>query len=106
MMRTALLLFAATAALGCGKTVTDDDCRKVGENMLQVWQAESAKAASADGADSEKARNVIKSEGDKLVADWSTECKKELMGRRVDPKEMDCLLKAKSIEQINKCAEP
>lgn len=104
-MRIALLLLAASAA-GCGKTVTDDDCRKVGENMLQVWQIESAKAASSDGADSEKARNVIKSEGDKLVADWSTECKKELMGRRVDPREIDCLLQAKSIEQVNKCAEP
>ena len=67
-MRTALFLLAASTA-GCGKTVTDEDCRKVGENMLQVWQTESAKAASTDGADSEKARNVIKSEGDKLVAD-------------------------------------
>lgn len=105
MMRTALLLLAV-AAVGCGKTMTDDSCRRVGENMLLVWQAESAKAASADGADSEKARNVIKSEGDKLVNDWSTECKKELMGRRVDPKELDCLLTAKSIEQITMCAEP
>lgn len=104
-MRTALFLLAAAVA-GCGKTVTDDDCRKVGENMLQVWQTESAKAASADGADSEKARNVIKSEGDKLVADWTTECKKELLGRRADPKEITCLLGAKSIEQVNKCAEP
>ncbi len=104
-MRTALFLLAASTA-GCGKTVTDEDCRKVGENMLQVWQTESAKAASTDGADSEKARNVIKSEGDKLVADWSTECKKELLGRRADPKEITCLLGAKSIEQVNKCAEP
>ena len=104
-MRTALFLLAALSA-GCGKTVTDDDCRKVGENMLQIWQSESAKAASTDGADSEKARNVIKSEGDKLVADWSTECKKELLGRRVDAKEIDCLLLAKSIEHVNKCAEP
>jgi hypothetical protein len=104
MMRTALL-FLAASAVGCGKTVTDDDCRKVGANMLQIWQAESAKAASTDGADSEKARNVIKSEGDKLVTDWSTECK-ELTGRRVDANEIDCLLRAKSIEQVNKCAEP
>ena len=104
-MRTALFLLAALSP-GCGKTVTDDDCRKVGENMLQIWQSESAKAASTDGADSEKARNVIKSEGDKLVADWSTECKKELLGRRVDPREIDCLLVAKSIEHVNKCAGP
>ena len=106
MTRTSLLLLATALSAGCGKTVTDDDCRKVEENMLQVWQSESTKAASTDGADSEKARNVIKSEGDKLVADWSTECKKELLGRRVDPVEINCLLAAKSIEQVNKCAEP
>jgi hypothetical protein len=105
MMRTALLLLAF-AAVGCGKTMTDDSCRRVGENMLQIWQSESAKAASTDGADSDKARNVIKSEGDKLVNDWSTECKKELLGRRVDPKELDCVLRATSIEQINTCAKP
>src|SRR5947209_1170886 len=53
MIRPALLLFAALAT-GCGKTVTDDDCRKIGENMFAVWQSEAAKAASSDGADSDK----------------------------------------------------
>ena len=30
---------------------------------------------------------VIKAQADKLVADWSGECKKELQGRRADAKE-------------------
>jgi hypothetical protein len=105
-VRMGASLLLALGAVGCGKTVTADDCAKIADNMKLVWQTESARAASNDGADSEKAKNVIKSEGDKLVADWSVECKKELMGRRVDPKEVDCLLKAKTIDAVNKCAEP
>jgi hypothetical protein len=95
-----LALFAA----GCGKTITDDDCRKIGANMREVWLAEAKKAASADPATADKANAVIKAEADKLVGDWSAECKKELEGRRVDAKEMDCLLGAKTIGDVNKCA--
>jgi len=85
--------------------MTEEDCQKVAANMREVWAAESKKAAPADGPAAEKAAAVIKAEGERLVGDWTVECKKELQGRRVDPKEMDCLMKAKSIEQINKCAE-
>lgn len=91
---------------GCGKTLSEEDCRNIAGNMRAVWQTESQKAATAEGAKSDKAAAVIKTEGDKLVADWSLECKKELEGRRVDAKEVDCLLRAKTIEQINKCSEP
>jgi hypothetical protein len=100
----AAFVFGA-CALGCGKTITDDDCKKITENMRDVWATEAKKAAPTDGAGAEKAAGVIRAEGDKLTADWSAECKKELLGRRVDPKEMDCLLKAKSVDQITKCAE-
>src|ERR1700761_4012228 len=97
------LLAASTASIGCGKTITDDDCKKITDNMREVWATEAKKAAPAEGsAGADKATGVIKDEGDKLSADWSAECKKELLGRRVDPKEMECLLKAKSIEQITK----
>ena len=95
----------ATALTGCGRTMTDDDCRRVADNMLQVWQSEAKKSAPENGPGVEKAAAVIKTEGEKLVGDWSAECKKELVDRRVDPRELDCLLSAKSIEQINKCAE-
>jgi len=96
----------AASAVGCGTTITDDDCKKITDNMREVWAAEAKKATPGDGAvGTEKAAGVIKAEGDKLGADWSAECKKELLGRRVDPKEMECLLKAKTIEQITKCAE-
>jgi hypothetical protein len=99
------VLVAAAAISGCGRTMTDADCRKVADNMLQVWQAEAKKSAPDNGPGVEKAAAVIRTEGDKLVGDWSAECRKELVDRRVDPRELDCLLSAKSIEQINKCAE-
>jgi len=97
---------------GCGRTVTEDDCVKIKDNMHAAWAAESDKAiAEARKGDPEapgpeKAAAVIKAEGEKLTIDWMAECKQELMGRRVEPKEMDCLLKATSIAQINKCSAP
>jgi hypothetical protein len=105
MKRRLGLVLLATLALGCGKTVTEEDCKKIGAKMHEVWLAEAKSAAPAEGPLSEKASSVIKGEGDRLDTDWAVECKKELMGRRVDPKEMDCLLKAKSIAEVNKCAE-
>jgi hypothetical protein len=99
-------LLVTVAALGCGRTVTEEDCTQIKDNMRAAWTAEAKKAAPEGGAGAEKAAGVVRSEGDKLVADWMAECKKELMGRRVEPKEMDCLLHAKTIADINKCGDP
>jgi hypothetical protein len=96
---------------GCGHTVTDQDCKQIGDNMLAIWKAEAAKAAASaapPGAPSptaEKAQAVVATEGDKLVTEWSAQCKKELSGRRVDQKEMDCLLKATSVAEMSKCTD-
>jgi hypothetical protein len=103
-MTLRVLGLVALMCAGCGKTITEEDCRKVAGNMREVWLAEAKKAAPADSATAEKANAVIKAEADKLVADWSGECKKELQGRRVDSKEMDCLFSAKTIADVNKCA--
>ena len=48
---------------------------------------------------------MVKGEGDRLANDWMTECRKDLIGKRAEPKEMDCLLRAKTIAQITKCSE-
>jgi hypothetical protein len=103
------LLLCAVSLLwlgGCNTTLSEEHCRKIADNLREAWQTESQKAAAAEGVKSDRATAVINAEGDKLVADWSSECKKELEGRRVDPKEVDCLLQARTIEQINKCSEP
>jgi hypothetical protein len=104
VMKVGLLLSVVVLA-GCGRTVSADDCLKIRQNMHDAWVTESKKAAS-DGPGADKANAAVKAEGEKLVDDWMVECKKELMGRRVDTKEMDCLLRAKTIAQINKCSEP
>lgn len=104
-MKARVPLFVTLLSLSaCGRTVTEADCVKIKDNMREAWTAESKKA-STDGPGAEKAAAVIRAEGERLVTDWMSECKRELMGRRVEPKEMDCLLKAKTIAQINKCGE-
>jgi hypothetical protein len=90
---------------GCGRTVTGEDCVKIRENMREAWGAELKKAAD-QGTGAEKAQAVIKAEGERLAADWMSECKTELMGKRVDAKEMDCLLRARTVSDIKKCKEP
>ncbi|MCC6558375.1 MAG: hypothetical protein IT372_36005 [Polyangiaceae bacterium] len=101
----ALAALVALAAAGCGRSMTEDDCRKVGENMRQAWEAEAKKAAPIEGTGAEKAAGVVKSEQEKLLSEWLSECKKELQGRRVDAKEMDCLLAAKTLDEITRCSE-
>ena len=94
------------AVAGCGRTVTEADCTHIRDNMREAWSAEAKKTAPPDGAGAEKAAAVVKAEGEKLSNDWMAECKKELMGRRVEPKEMECLRDAKSLDAINKCSQP
>jgi hypothetical protein len=107
----ASLALVAAAAAGCGRTVNEDDCVKIRDNMRDAWAAEAKKAAPADtagpdaAARTEKASAVVKSEGERLATDWMTECRKDLIGRRAEPKEMDCLLRAKTLSQITKCSE-
>jgi hypothetical protein len=96
----------ALALVGCGRTVSEDDCTHIRDNMREAWAAEAKKATPTDPTGAEKASGVVKAEGERLVNDWMAECKNELMGRRVEPKEMDCLLQAKTLAAINKCSEP
>jgi hypothetical protein len=99
------LTLLAPLAAGCGKTMTEDDCRRIGEHLTQAWDAEAKKAAPTEGEAAEKASGVLKSEQEKLLNEWAAECKKDFAGRRVDANEMDCILAAKTLEQITKCAE-
>src|SRR5436309_2323576 len=104
-MKRLLALASVLLLAGCGRTVSEADCKKIGDNMEEVWNAEAKKLAPADGATLDKAASVIKAEGDRVQNDWAGQCKKELLGRRVDPKEVDCLVNAKSIDAISRCAE-
>jgi hypothetical protein len=104
-----LFVVLATAALaGCGRTVTEADCEQIKKNMREAWELEAAKATSAatPGPGADKATAVIGKEREALLADWGAECKQQLVGRRVEPDEMKCLLSAQTIAAISGCAKP
>ncbi len=96
--------FVLLLALGCSsKTMTSDDCRRVGAHIRKVWDTDSEKAAPEKGPRSERATNAIKSEGDRIEAEWRSTCERELEGRKVDPQEVDCVLGAATSEDLKKC---
>jgi hypothetical protein len=104
--------FAAVAAsaavalcgMGCGRKVGENDCRQVADHLGEVWAAEAKKEAT-DGPGKEKAEEVIRQEGERLKQDWAEDCKKDLIGKRVESKELSCLLATKTMADIQKCAQ-
>lgn len=103
--RLAVLALAAASALaaGCDRTLTKDDCDRVGAHMRKVWDAEARAVAPGGEAAHDKAVSVIRSEGDRMSRDWTDQCKKELEGQRVDDGEIDCLLAAPTLAAIQEC---
>ncbi len=105
-LRGAALLVCLLAPVGCGKTMTDADCDRVGKHMRSVWDAEAtATAPETTPQSTERARLVLKGEGDRMQAEWTAECRRELEGRKVDGQEVECILAAKTIDQIQACAQ-
>ena len=102
-----LILLAVTAASGCGKTMTEAECKRVGAHLRGVWDAEATAASPTEGVvASERAKNAIKSEGDKMEADWLSQCRRELEGRTVDTREVECIFGSKTVAEIQSCATP
>lgn len=100
----ALAAAAALCATGCGRKVNETDCRQVADHLGEVWTAEAKKEAT-DGPGKDKAEEVIRQEGERFKQDWAEDCKKELVGKRVESKELTCLLATKTMGEIQKCAE-
>jgi hypothetical protein len=101
----ALATLAVLLSAGCGNKMSEADCTAVAANMRKVWDAAAKKASAPDAPGAEKAALVIQAEGERLVSEWISECRTELAGRRVEKREIDCLLAAGTIEDIGKCAE-
>ena len=93
----------SVVAAGCDRTVTKDDCDRVGTHMRKVWDAEARSTAPQGEPAIDKAVTVIKAEGDRMSRDWTEQCKKELEGQRVDPRELECLFGAYTIAAIQEC---
>ncbi|MGK3993213.1 hypothetical protein [Sorangium sp. So ce1024] len=102
------LLVAAGALLGggCKRTMSEDDCRRVGEAMRAAWAAEVKRVGPADPGGPGKASVVLASEGERLSSEWTSDCKRELAGSEVDPGELDCLTRAKTLDELRRCGAP
>lgn len=98
------VVLVAAASGGCGKTMTKDDCERVAKHIRGVWDSEAERAAPEKGERSARAMNVIKTEGDKVEAEWRGVCEREIEGRKVDEHEVECFLAAKTIEEVQRCA--
>lgn len=92
------------ALTSCGRKVSDADCRKIADHLGEVWTTE-AHADETDGPGKEKASEVIRQEGDRFARDWVDGCKKDLVGKRVEEKDLACLLATKTMADVQKCAE-
>ena len=100
-----IVLGAAPLALGgCGTTVSEEDCRAIADNLRETWKAET-KDAPREGPTAEKAAGVIRSEGDKLAADFASECRSSLVGQEISGKELECLKGAKTLAEIRGCSK-
>lgn len=89
---------------GCGRTMTEADCERVGKHMRALWDAEAKESLPDDAKGNERAEIVIKGEGDRVVSEWTTLCRREIEGRRIESAEVDCILAAKSIAAVQQCA--
>jgi hypothetical protein len=101
----ALLAAAPLALVACGTTVSEEDCRAISNNLRDTWKAET-KDAPREGPTAEKAAGVIRSEGEKLAADFASECRTKLVGQEISGKELECLRGAKTLAELRGCSKP
>jgi hypothetical protein len=104
LLSIAMPLAAGLLALsGCSRTMSEEDCRKVAENVREAWARETKDVHAPEGPNTDKAAGVIKSEGEKLVAEWSAECRSKLLEQPVSSDEIKCLLGAKTLAELRGC---
>ncbi len=82
--------------------MSEGDCRRVGDAMRAAWEAEAKRVGPTEG--SGKASVVLRNEGERLSSEWTSDCKRELAGRAVEPGELDCLTRSKTLEELRRCA--
>ncbi len=107
MKRGVGVLIGAFAALslvaGCGRTMSESDCERIGNHLREVWDND-VKASSASTDASEVGMVIVKNHRGKIGDEWMNQCRRELEGRRVDKTELDCVMKASTIADVQSCA--
>jgi hypothetical protein len=97
-------VFGLVVLPACTRKVTEDDCRKVGENVREAWARETKDVKAPEGPNTEKATGIIKSEGEKLASGWAQVCRSKLLGQPASSEEMNCLLGKKTLAELRRCA--
>lgn len=94
------------ASGGCGRRMSQSDCERIGTHLRDVWDSDvQATAPRSDEAKgSELGQLVIKSHRERISSEWMNQCRRELEGRPVDEKEINCILEAKAIADVQACA--
>ncbi len=100
----ALGLCAASAA-GCGRKLTSAECQAVATRIEVAYRAE-AKQLGPHPTEPSQGAAVIEQEAARVRADWLTECERDVVGKPVDERELECMLQASTLEDVRKCDSP
>lgn len=82
--------------------MSESDCERIGNHLREVWDAD-VKAMTTEEA-SEVGMVIVKNHRGKIGDEWMNQCRRELEGRRVDKSELDCVMKASTIADVQACA--
>jgi hypothetical protein len=101
-----LFAFLLLLVAGCGRTMTEADCERIGNHMREVWDSDVKATAPVDddAPTSDLAEVVLRNHREKIGSEWMNQCRRELEGRRVDDREIDCVMNAKTIAQVQACS--
>jgi len=96
---------ALPALAGCGKTLTEDELQEDQRQLARGLAGRGAEGRGGGRGQERQGRRGDQDRGRQARGRLDGRVQEDLVGKRVDPKEMDCLLGAKTIDEINKCSE-
>ncbi len=102
--KLACFLVLAACFLGAcreQRTLTEGDCAAVRERLEEAWNRDAVAAMRL--ADSDEALRFVGDEEHRIGRSWGVRCK-SWVGRPVDQRQLDCLSKVQTIDDVYECA--
>ncbi|MBI4956212.1 MAG: hypothetical protein HY908_29610 [Myxococcales bacterium] len=94
---------AVAAAPGCRGEASDDDCERAGKAIESLWRRETASVAgTAPGGFSYHAGR----QGTDLASGFVARCRANLVGKALGKGELACVLDARTLADLERCAGP
>ena len=91
----------ATTPGGAPRPLSEADCALVKDRLEKAWHRDAIAAQRL--ADTDTFSQFIRDEGDRLGDEWMTSCQ-AMVGRQVSARELDCLSKVDTIDDVYACA--